>query len=109
MITDIEILKGLNIKKESIDNYKKNKKINVCSYLSKKDVETLKLLDIYIENELYTEFEFELLEMKLSFYYETDKSGNLIMSENLSNKNVDLASYKKLLDIFYKIWLDSNL
>ena len=47
--------------------------------------------------------------MKLSFYYETDKSGNLIMSENLSNKNVDLASYKKLLDIFYKIWLDSNL
>ncbi len=100
MIEDINEWKHHYINDEIIDIY---------SYLTDENIKTLKLLEFNVENKLYTERDFEFLEMQLVCYSDEDENGNLIMSEKLSNKNVDFNSYKILLDIFHKISLDYKL
>lgn len=74
------------------NRYENYKFIDIYSYLSKENIQDLRLLEIIIENKLYTELEFEVIEMELERYYESDKDGNIIMSDFLSKTNISLEN-----------------
>ncbi len=52
------------------DKYMNVPVVDIYKELSKKSIEIIKKLGIEIEKKIYTENEFEVLEMKLSEYYE---------------------------------------
>ncbi len=78
------------------NKYLYEKKIDLKKFLTDDEIKILEELDILIENKIYTNYEVDLIEEKLLFYYNNSK-------EFLIKKNVTRKQYKKLLNIFNKI------
>lgn len=91
------------------NEYCNKKFIDVYKYFNEYDIKILNRLNIIIEKKLYTEREFELMDMDLYTYYEYNEKDEIIQSKLLEDKSVSLEEYKKVLDIFSKICIDYSL
>lgn len=94
---------------EWYNNYANEKKINLITYFTSKDLFILKKLDIKLNNKFYTEKEFNLLNEDLFEYYETDNQDNIIQNKLLKQKKVSKFDYKRILAIFNNIADDYDL
>ena len=93
------------IGEDSIIYLYKNR-INIIKYLSKDLEEVLLKLEIKIEDRLYTEYEYDLIDEKIMDYY-TD--GTFEPIKLLSEKGVSQKDYEEILNAFSKIVEDYNL
>lgn len=91
------------------DKYWNSDEIELYKYFSKIDLENLEKLGIHIDNKLYTQREYELINSKIFEYYKENKKGILIPGKELSDTDVSFNDYKKLLEIFNKISADYKL
>lgn len=85
--------------------YYEQKKINLIEFLNKKDIEILKKFNIFIENRLYSEYEYDSIEEELFLYNKEDNSKN----EILKVKKIKIVDYEKLLKKFNRISSIYNL
>lgn len=81
-------------------------RINIIKYLNKELEEILGKLEIKIEDKLYTEYEYDLIDEKIMDYY-TD--GTFEPIKLLSEKNVSKKEYEKVLEAFSEIVKDYKL
>lgn len=88
--------------------YSNEKKLNIYSYFTEKQLNILQKLFIKIENRLYSEREFFQFEMYLYDAYEKTIYGEMIQGKVLKSKNITIEQYKTILDIFHKISLDND-
>lgn len=82
------------------------RKIDIFKYLDNHSLTVLRKLGIFIENKLYTEYEFDLFDEKLYDYYSDPDDKNILPCKSLSEKNVSKKEYKKVLNIFLQISKD---
>lgn len=82
------------------EKYFKSKIINFYKHLNEEDIKILRKLEIVIENKIYTEYEFDIIEEKLITYYEKDNQ--LINGVTRKQYNNILRKFDKISDI-YKI------
>lgn len=85
--------------------YYEQKKINLIEFLNKKDIEILKKFNIFIENRLYSEYEYDSIEEELFLYNKEDNSKN----EILKVKKIKIVDYEKILKKFNRISSIYNL
>lgn len=94
------------------DKYYNYKFINVKRYLNFIDIALLKKLDIEIQDKLYSNYEYDILEGKLIDYYRNEKEmteEELKLSKPLDGTGVSRRRYNKLLNKFNKITDDYNI
>lgn len=91
------------------DEYCNKKFISLSKYFDESDFMVLNKLGIIIEEKIYTEREFELIDMSIYEYYEENEAGEMIESKLLKKKSVTKEEYRKVLNIFMKISSDYNL
>ena len=81
--------------------------VDFAKFLSHDDIELLKKLEIEIDlSKIYTEYEYDVLEMDLIAYYDEaeDIDGNKLPAERkLEDYNVSKENYERILEIFYNI------
>ena len=89
------------------DKYSTEEIVDIKKFLNRDDINLLKKLNIKIKNKIYTEQEFEILNMDLLSYYISDETEEeeLKMSKNLP-KDVSRKEYNKLLEKINKISRD---
>lgn len=92
------------------EKYTTSELIDLKKYFSKEDFEILRKLNIKIKNKIYTEQEFEILDMKLIAYYKNEKE---MTKEELKEikelpENVKRDDYNKLLDKINEISKEYN-
>jgi len=96
--------------KDILSYYKKRylyePRINIMKYLSKNLKECLDKLEIEIEDRLYTEYDYDLIDEKILDYY-TD--GTFEPIKSLDEKGVSKEEYNAILEAFSKIVQDYNL
>ena len=97
---------NINILREKYANMPK---INFMHFLKSVNIETLEKLGIYIENRKYTEYEYDIIVMKIYNYHEVDKDSTILQIDKLTSKNVTKNEYEEILDIFNKISSYYNL
>ena len=83
--------------------------ISLSEYFDENNLIILNKLGIILEEKIYTEREFELMDMSLYEYYEENENNEIIESDLLKEKSVTKEEYKKVLDMFTKISRDYNL
>lgn len=83
--------------------YFDNKKIEIINFLNLNHISILKKLEIFIEDKKYTEYEYNIIEMILYNYYETDINDKLIKNEKLNKRGITLKEYEEILNVFTKI------
>lgn len=87
--------------------YFNERKIDIYKYLDNHTLNVLRKLEIFVENKLYTEYEFDLFDEELFEYYsDPDDTCIPIPSKSLSKKNVSKKDYQKVLNIFLQISKD---
>ena len=86
------------------DKYSTEEIVDMKKYLNRDDITLLKKLNAKIKNKIYTEQEFEILNMDLLSYYISDEmeEEELKMSKNLP-KDVSREEYNNLLEKINKI------
>lgn len=89
--------------------YFNNKKIEIINFLNFNQINILKKFEIFIEDRKYTEYEYNVIEMILYKYYETDINDNIIKNEKLNERGVTLKEYEEILKVFIKISSYYNL
>lgn len=76
-------------------------KIDITKYFSEEELNILKRLDIKILNKIYTEYEYDLLEMDIQAYYQDeddDESPELQeFHKDINNVGVSQEEYDKVL------------
>lgn len=79
--------------------YYKKEFIDLKKYLTKKDIETLKKLDIIIKEKIYTEHEYEVLKCSLLMYYtdKTESKEERKYKKSLKEKKVTQNEFSNLL------------
>ena len=86
--------------------------VNFSNFLSHDDIELLKKLEIVVDlSKIYTEYEYDILEMDLIAYYDEaeDIDGNKLPAERkLEDYNVSKEDYERILETFYNIGLEYN-
>lgn len=92
------------------EKYTTSELIDLKKYFSKEDFKILKKLNIEIKNKIYTEQEFEILDMELIAYYKNEEE---MTEEELKEikelpENVKRDDYNKLLDKINKISKEFN-
>ena len=89
------------------DKYSTDEIVDIKKYLNRYDITLLKKLNIKTKNKIYTEQEFEILNMDLLSYYVADdmEIEELKMSKNLP-KDISREEYNKLLEKINKITED---
>lgn len=83
-------------------------KIKLYNFLKSNDIDILKKLDIEIENRVYSEYEYHLIEMNLYEYYE-EKNNRIKQTKELKKRGVEKKEYEEILNIFNKISSYYNL
>ena len=90
------------------DDYHNNKCINILNLISKKDIETIRKLNIKVEEKIYTKCELEVLYLDLLQYYNDDideKELELLkplgIIKNLDETEVSREEYNELLEKVY--------
>lgn len=104
-------MKDLNFE-EWQNKYRNNKFIDLKKYLDSKDIELLKKLDINIKDELYSNYEFDLLEGILLRYYKNENEmskEDLKLGKTLDNTGVSREDYNMLIQKFNRISDDYNI
>ncbi len=103
------------MKKSEYDNwtqkYFNQEIVYFNKYLNKEDIQTLEKLGIEIENRIYTEYEYDIIEQKLLQYYRnTEKLQN---SDDRYTKilidEVTIDQYNDILQKFSKISLEYEI
>lgn len=86
------------------DKYSTEEIVDMKKYFNRDDITLLKKLNVKIKNKIYTEQEFEILNMDLLSYYIADDMDEeeLKMSKNLP-KDASRKEYNKLLEKINKI------
>lgn len=85
------------------DKYSTEEIVDMKKYFNRDDITLLKKLNVKIKNKIYTEQEFEILNMDLLSYYISDEmEEELKMSKNLP-KDVSREEYNDLLEKINKI------
>lgn len=80
--------------------------IELKKFLKKEDIDILEKLEIKVKDKIYTEYEYEMLKMDISAYYnEIEPEENITEEEkkylkSLKEKDVTKIAYLKLLDTF---------
>lgn len=92
------------------EKYSTKELVDLKKHLSKEDFNLLEKLKIKIKNKIYTEQEFEILDMKLIAYYKNEKE---MTKEELKEikelpENVKRDDYNKLLDKINEISKEYN-
>ena len=86
------------------EKYSTKELIDLSKHLSKSDISLLKKLDIKIKNKIYTEQEFEVLNMDLlSYYIAEDMEEEEKKESKPLPKEVSRDEYNKLLEKINKI------
>lgn len=88
---------------ELMKKYLEDEEVNILSFLSEKNIETLSKLGITIEDKLYTEDEFEMVEEEIYLYYSDPNDPDLPEIKSLKEKNVSDEEYKDLIEVFLTI------
>ena len=87
--------------------YYGEKIVDFSKFLTQNDVEVLKKLEIEIDiTKIYTEYEYDLLDMELIAYYEDAEylDGSKVPPEkNVEDYNVSKEDYNRILEIFFNI------
>lgn len=91
------------------DDFYNNRCINILDLVSKKDIETIKKLNIEVEEKIYTKYELEVLYLNLLQYYDDDdideKELELLkplgIIKNLDETEVSREEYNELLEKIY--------
>lgn len=91
------------------DEYWNKSKVNLYNYFSKEDLNNLEKLGIHIENKLYTEREFELINSKILEFYKENKKNQVIPSKELLDYDVSFNDFKHLLEVFTQIATDYKI
>ena len=84
-------------------DYQQKRKIDIYKYLDDEKRDILKRLEIDIEDRLYTEYEYDILDEKVLEYYTDPNDEELKPIKLLSKKGVSREEYNKILEIFEKI------
>ena len=84
-------------------DYHQEKTIDIFKYLDDETKDILRRLEINIEDRLYTEYEYDILDEKVLEYYTDPNDKDLKPIKLLSEKNVSREEYDKILEIFEKI------
>lgn len=91
--------------------YFNEKIVDFNKYLNKEDIQILEKLGIEIENRIYTEYEFDMIEQNLLKYYK-----NIEKLENTDDKytkilinEVTIEQYNNILQKFSKISLQYKI
>ncbi len=80
------------------------RRIDIFKYLDNQSLNILRKFGIFIENRLYTEFEFDSFDEELFEYYvDPDNDETRLPSRSLSEVNVSKKEYDKILNIFLQI------
>lgn len=86
------------------DDYHNNRYINILRILSKKDIETIKKLNIPIEEKFYTKYELEILYLNLIQYCkdavdeeELEEMNSLGILKSLDETEVSKEDYDNIL------------
>lgn len=91
------------------DKYRNKKIVDFSKYLTPKYIDILKRLQIEIRDEIYTEYEFHLLEQDILLFYRDEANPEPTEIEkdyNLEEKKVSKKEYYDLLKRFSKIARD---
>lgn len=87
--------------------YYGEKIVDFSNFLKKSDIEILEKLEIKVDlTKIYTEYEYDLLDMELISYYEDAEylDGTKIPPEkNVEDYNVSKEDYNRIHEIFYSI------
>ena len=87
--------------------YYGEKIVNFSNFLKENDIEILEKLGIKIDlTKIYTEYEYDLLDMELIEYYEDAEyiDGTKVPPEkNVEDYNVSKEDYNRILEIFFNI------
>ncbi len=98
---------------ERIETYRKKylnePRINIMKYLNDETKEIFNKLEILIEDKLYTEYEYDLIDEKVLEYYSDETDSTYVPPKSLSEKNVSNKEYEEVLNVFSKIVEDYNL
>lgn len=98
---------------QRIENYRrrylKEPRINIMKYLTKETKDIFDRLEIKIEDKLYTEYEYDLVDEKVLEYYIDETDPTYIPPKLLADKNVSKEEYEKVLQVFLNIVNDYNL
>lgn len=89
--------------------YLKEPRINIMKYLDEKTKEIFDKLEVIIEDRLYTEYEYDLIDEKVLEYYVDETDATYIPPKLLAEKNVSQEEYDAVLDVFSRIVEDYNL
>lgn len=100
----------------NLENWKEiyyNKKIiNLAKNLNDNEIVILNKLGILIEDKVYTEYEYDMVKQKISFYFddEEDLNGKLKLNEKmLKNKNVTINEFNNILNKLDSLDLKYNI
>ena len=93
------------------DKYYNKEYIEIMKFLSNEDIEVVKKLGITIENKIYTEYELEIVYMKVLNYYKNDEMDkeDLELSKSLDGTGVSKKEYDDLLGKIEKLNNHYNL
>ena len=89
--------------------YLEEPRIPIMKYLTSELLEIFNKLEIKIEDKLYTEYEYDLVDESILEYYVDETDPKCEPQKKLSEKNVTSEQYQKLLYIFSQIVQDYNL
>lgn len=105
-----ENLKNSNKSIKEIKNeYVNNPKIDLIKFLREKDLDILKKFGIEVQNKSYTEYEYQIIEMKLYDYYKKYDNPCVVKNKKLIQFGINKKQYEEILDIFNKISSYYNL
>lgn len=92
------------------EKYSTKELVDLKKHLSKEDFNLLEKLKIKIKNKIYTEQEFEILDMELIAYYrnEEEMSKKELEESKILPENVTRESYNRLLEKMNKISEEYN-
>lgn len=86
------------------DKYSTEEIVDIKKYLNRDDINLLKKLNIKIKNKIYTEQEFEILNMDLLSYYISDDMEEEELKQSISlPKDITRGEYNNLLEKINKI------
>lgn len=92
------------------EKYSTKELVDLKKHLSEEDFNLFKKLKIKIKNKIYTEQEFEILDMELIAYYrnEEEMSKKELEESKILPENVTRESYNRLLEKMNKISEEYN-
>lgn len=85
--------------------YRNEKIVNPMKHLKENCLDTLKKLNINVENREYTEYEYDLLKGEVSLYYKEDdyNKDDLAVVKSLEGTGVSQEEYDELINNFNEI------